>query len=624
MTLNVLSRRTACMAALLLAAFVGHIPRAWASDQELQRQQQIIVTEMIKHIRTSLLDRYAVRSLGRLGPTARRAAPLLREIIEAGQGSSDYLYEATLAFGRIDENPVPTLTSALRHDRWEIRVSAALALGELGSRGSSAVPELLTSVRDGDFRVRAASARALGQLQPYTKLSISSALLTALGDKDGDVRREAIYSLRSVAVPTDEMKAALKKALKDRFVQLTAADLLRRIGGADEEAVEILVREILDREPNNAAEALPKFGAIAQKAVPQLLAALDEKDRWRAQRALEGLQKLGPLPEAVVPYLVKRLRHDDRTVRREAATWLAATGLQAQAAVPALLEALKDAEGYVRSEAVEALGRIGPTDAVISEVRKALDDPEAWVRAAAVKTWEKIGPSSEAIAVFMKGLHDKDDYVRICARTAFERLVGKDPAAAPALLGALRDESPLVREAAAIVLGGAAKDRPVRLALEAMLSDADARVRFAAAISMVADGRYNEQIKDALTELLTHRDEGVRGGAVYRLSKVANRDPVLLPLFVAALKAGENWWSYEALRSYGPAAAPAVPELVALMDSKEDDQILALLVEIVAHKDVQPALAPETTYVKYWAAQHYNSEAHKVVRDILLQIRPLK
>lgn len=116
--------------------------------------------------------RYAAAyALGKIGPAADAAAPVLREL-----ASSDDELLATVATwaglkikpddGSQFEAAIPMLRRALRGDREMVRLEAAVALGDIGPSAASAIPILeLVSEEDSVKQVREAAAAALAKIR---------------------------------------------------------------------------------------------------------------------------------------------------------------------------------------------------------------------------------------------------------------------------------------------------------------------------------------------------------------------------------------------------------------------------------------------------------------------------
>ena len=96
-------------------------------------------------------------------------------------------------------------------------ILSALALGGFRKGSDQSVPVFITALEDKDADVRKEAARALAMMGPNAKEAVPT-LITALPDKDPDVRYEAIKMLQH-----------------DVRVRERAANALGQIGSAGEE-----------------------------------------------------------------------------------------------------------------------------------------------------------------------------------------------------------------------------------------------------------------------------------------------------------------------------------------------------------------------------------------------------
>ncbi|HXG49344.1 MAG TPA: HEAT repeat domain-containing protein, partial [Methylomirabilota bacterium] len=110
----------------------------------------------------------------------------------------------------------------------------------------------------------------------------------------------------------------------------------------------------------------------ARHAVPELKAALKDKEYWVRQAAAEVLARIGDALPAVPP----------AATTGEQTTFIHAADHKRQTAVDILLNALQDPDRDLRQAAAEALGRIGDRRAIVP-LQAATDDPDAGVRTAA-------------------------------------------------------------------------------------------------------------------------------------------------------------------------------------------------------------------------------------------------
>jgi HEAT repeat protein len=178
----------------------------------------------------------AATVLGRLGPAARDAVPVLAQ-------------------GLADPDP-------------PFRRAAAQALGQIGAPAADALAALAAALADGNEGVRRATAEALPRVDPaWTEnprtRDVAPSLLEKLkgrGDPAKQVEAEALVAMGVAAVP------ALIGALRD-----------------DDRAV---------REAT--AELLCRIGPPAREAVPALRQALEDPHGWVRDAAARALKSIDP------------------------------------------------------------------------------------------------------------------------------------------------------------------------------------------------------------------------------------------------------------------------------------------------------------------------------------------
>jgi HEAT repeat protein/lysophospholipase L1-like esterase len=159
---------------------------------------------------------FAAWSLGRLGPSAARAAPALVEALQL-EGRSRGVAARTLA--RLGpaaaQAAIPALTAALDSPEAPRRWNAALALGLLGPPARTAVPSLVARLDDAEPRVRAHAARALGRIGAADP-AVAGALAAVLRrDGDADVRAMAVRALGRLGASDPAARRALEAARGD-------------------------------------------------------------------------------------------------------------------------------------------------------------------------------------------------------------------------------------------------------------------------------------------------------------------------------------------------------------------------------------------------------------------------
>lgn len=233
--------------------------------------------------------------------------------------------------------------------------------------------------------------------------------LRALQDGSEEVRAAAIEALRGMG---DAAVDALIGALRDKsyVVRIAAAEALGDMGGT--RAVEPLIGVLTDTDQDVRIAGAAALG------------------RLRDRRAVSPLINL-----CSDPYV---------GVRHAAADALAAIG---DGALEALLAALTDPAAIVRVAAARALGSMKDPRAVPALIER-LSDPGPEVRWSAAQALGDIGaPAAAALSLVLRGGLKIE---RLAAIDALWKIA--DDRATEALLGALHDDDPDVREKASQAL----------------------------------------------------------------------------------------------------------------------------------------------------------------------------
>jgi HEAT repeat protein len=533
----------------------------------------------------------------------------------------------------------------------EERIAAIRHLEELGTFADSAIPNLVKALADPHSDIRSAAADALGEIdsewtQSEAARSAVSDLIKALFNKDKSARNAAVEALEKIDPEWARSEAArgvipnLMSALfdKDKNTQMSSVGALGKMGPAAAKAAPSLIR-LLSNEDKDirsaAAAALGEIGSASEEAIPHLIKAMADDHVLRP--AAEALEKIG---SAGIPELVKGLSGSEKNVRIGSARALDAIDPEwrnskpAQEAVPELLKTVTDSFSSGRGAAVEALGAIGPAEAV-PHLINVLADTEEQVREGAKTALDKIDPqwpqcedARNAALKFVEALTDADRGAREAAREALskidpqwqksdpvkksmprfvkalsnplntircagaESLGAMGPVAAkavPYLIKAAADNDKDVREAAKSSLKkidpewqkseSAVKALP-RLVKE--LGEEDWRIRNAAAAALGEMGPTGIKTIPYLVKMLIDSDKRIRETAIGSLEKIhpkwreSKGTRKAISHFLKAL--GDSKWivrvsAVEALGEIGPPAADTAPYLMkALKDSVLDVQ----------------------------------------------------
>lgn len=167
-----------------------------------------------------------------------------------------------------------------------------------------------------------ASQRKAGEgdeISEATRESVMAALMTALGDKNPDVRKQALFALSRS--PSPKLVDPMLKALgdSDPDVRQQAAFALGQVG--DPRAVPALATALKDAEADVRARAAFALGQIgSDAAIPQLTAALSDTEPDVRAQVVFALGQIGSSKS--IDALKTALSDADDDVRAQAASAL--------------------------------------------------------------------------------------------------------------------------------------------------------------------------------------------------------------------------------------------------------------------------------------------------------------
>jgi HEAT repeat protein len=208
-----------------------------------------------------------------------------------------------------------------------------------------------------------------------------------------------------------------------------------------------LLQALADPEPAVRAAAARAIGTWGREAPPQELLDIVYDPAWNVRAS--AIQALGKMKQpALLDIFLSALATDEHTAVRVAALWALAHQSE-KAPIEPLILALQDGDVLVRATAASTLAGFGMR-APIRALVHALDDEEECVRTAVTGTLEQLSkhfPDQIPVEFLLCSLQHHDEMVRATAACALGDL--KVHASIGLLVRALRDESTLVREAAA-------------------------------------------------------------------------------------------------------------------------------------------------------------------------------
>jgi HEAT repeat protein len=292
---------------------------------------------------------YAAYVLGQLGPKAADAVEPLkkmlakRSVAKSVPGYEDWEYvrgTAAWALGRIGpaaETAVPLLMETM-HSKGHVSVrrNSNEALGNLGRAAKPAVPDLLAALADEDAITRVNAAVALWKIQRHPKAL--PALAEMLQPGKGPAAYHAAVALGTLDLsPSD----TTEPAGSSHEPQAVSQALVKALGAADQDVARAAARSL-----GQIGRGTPRLALAAIQ--PALEGPRDEVRRMAA----EALGWMGP---AAVEPLRAVLKNDSPAARRAAARALGRLGPAARTAEADLVEAVNDPAAAVRTAAAKAL-----------------------------------------------------------------------------------------------------------------------------------------------------------------------------------------------------------------------------------------------------------------------------
>ena len=403
------------------------------------------------------------------------------------------------------------------------------------------------------------------------------ALVAEVSNPNPDVAVDAIKALDRLGVRAKDAVPALTGALDSEHeaVKWNAARALGAIGAEARAAVPKLLEALDDESPQvraYAAFALGMIGTAAEPATEKLIERAFDTEPLVRRAAIRALRWIGAPPEKTRPLFLKMLEEGDPAVVLPMLHSIAEEG---ERAVEAMRELLKDDK--LAYWACVVLADIGePAAAAVPELVDVLKNPEPEVRMQALLALAAIGaPSAPAVPEIVKRLEeDEFEAVRFSAAYSLGMIGQQDEDTTKALVAAARADQPILKAVSLWALGRLNPDNRevVQYAAKTLaesLTSEDAELRKVAARLLGEFDEHPEIIGPALIAAAQDSEPRVVG---YALDALAALGPKILPKVTAALKdPGRRHFAVALVYRMGPAAAPAVPELVAVLSEPPAD-----------------------------------------------------
>jgi len=518
------------------------------------------------------VQKAAIESLLEIGPDSARAAPRLvlklgnpdfmRNNGIMGSGATHLAADALVAIGT---PAVPALVASLRSNSADAREMAAMTLGRIGPAARDAVPALARMLTHRVVLQDLMAADALGKIGPAA--AQASPALNAAYDSlrpeerdDGDTILEALRAIG--AAPSPGLIRQLDDPDPERRVKV--AILLGEFGPAARAAVGPLQAALGDLSRQfrvQAAAALVRIDPSNARALPILLLALDSNEQELVFPALAAIAELGTRGAPAAPKLRKIVRANGVAYTSSDGTHFEGTihGIKADAAKALVLVSPGSGEGIA---------------ALLTLLRQ-----EDGAQGVAISALEELGPKAAAAVPALAAIAtDPSSNYCFYATKALASINPQHPAILPAFIGLLSARSlrSVDRHAENEVITSlglmGSKARPAVPALVKFLNDSSEEERqFAGPAEKAAEavGRIGPPAQDALLALIDamKTEHYVRMAAAQSLVLMGTEAAPAIPELIAFLKTKETRpWALRVLGAVGPKAQAAVPAIVEAMN----------------------------------------------------------
>jgi len=321
----------------------------------------------------------AALTLGRIGPAAKAAVPRLIELVKneiavetnpANRSENTvWLMKSLALFGPESKSAAPVLKKILQdnHAIQIERLAAIDVLSQIGVAHREVLPALINLLQtqatgktisvDQAAELRSAACSAITFIGPNASVTVPT-LIRTTNDTHESVRRSAVSALGAmggqseIAIPAlvDRLASDSSEAVRD-----AAGNALVKVGPAAIESLEFLLKEIDPSIRWRAAQALGKFGPLAQNSIPKLKPVLEDANPQVQLAAIIAYWNITQDQKTVVPYLINGLQNTDRQIRIQSFRLFSEIGPSKDIAEKPLRKLLDSDQAYVRQIAKLAL-----------------------------------------------------------------------------------------------------------------------------------------------------------------------------------------------------------------------------------------------------------------------------
>ena len=456
------------------------------------------------------------------------------------------------------------------------RAAAVDALTELGENAKPAVPALVGALRDKAPEVRWRAARALAAIG-NDNITVSHGLTAGLKDENAQVRAYSAYAFGALKDDRSEVADTMFVLLtdSDAMVRRAAMKALRQMKLPREVSIPLFVKTLSHADQTAVMGAMQTISEAGDAAVPFLIDALKRPES--AYWACLTLAEIGPPARGAVGPVAQLLTAKEPEIRLQACMALGAIGSDAKEALPGLLKLLQnDSLAGVRYSAAFAIGGIGVADeGAISALNAAIESNDKFLATVAAAALLRIQPgnkkeSAKAVKLLLDGLQTGDERIRQASARALFELKTSSDVLGPALIAALKNSDPAVAKDSLQALGALGPAFLPQIA--ELLANPELR-----GYALMVLARFGADAKGATPQLAAMLDDPklepmMRREVQYVLGKIGPAAAPAVPQLIASLGNDSERVRNSAifaLGKIGPGAKSAVPALEKLVDSED-------------------------------------------------------
>ncbi|MBN2294374.1 MAG: HEAT repeat domain-containing protein [Pirellulales bacterium] len=268
------------------------LARVHPEDKALRRQATEKLVARLKD-KDPFVRVMAARALAALPPAPDITIPIWEKAMENADATT--VRHALDALAALGKPAVPRLVEILEKYK-ELRVEVVYTLGQMGPAAADATDALSKLVADENVQLATEAILALGQIGPAAKSAVPA--LCAAYRKKGEKNTHAIiFTFGNIGPQAAAAEPILLEAMKSK----------------DKALAIIAARSFFEIQPPSAA------AKAADKAVPVLVAGLDDELPETRKAAAESLAALGPLAREGIPALKAASKDNVKAVREATA-----------------------------------------------------------------------------------------------------------------------------------------------------------------------------------------------------------------------------------------------------------------------------------------------------------------